>query len=309
MAATVLVGGLDAGSLLADSPVLQRDAHTVAEVASARALLLLLAEGETRLALLGPALQDLPLSETLRRIRAAPATRQVSLLAVLPAQASPQAAGLLLDCGANAVLQQPVDSARLDAWITRLLSVPRRLELRVPVEGQVVGARRQDEAGYFTGLTRNVSSNGMLLASPVPLALGSELDLEVTLSSEHPRFRAVGRLVRQAPEVAWPYQGYGVEFVFVPPDSQEALQAFLAAGGPSPSLADGRSPIRSTIKRGEWIYEVLTPVHGPQDWQAEIRRAQRDSWRPGAAGPYYVVAGASPEEALRTARAFVDRHG
>lgn len=309
MAATVLVGGLEVGSLLADSPVLQRDVHTVAEVASARALLLLLAEGETRLALLGPALPDLPLSETLRRIRATPATRQVSLLALLPAEASPEAAGLLLDAGANAVLQQPVDTPRFDAWITRLLSVPRRLDVRVPVDGQVVGARRQDEAGYFTGLTRNVSQNGLLLASPVPLAVGSELDLEVSLSSDLPHFKAVGRLVRQAPEVGWPYQGYGLEFVFVPPDSQEALGKFLAAGAPSPALSDGRSPILSTIKRGEWIYEVLTPVLGPTGWQAEIRRAQRDSWRPGAAGPYYVVAGTSPEEALRTARAFVDKHG
>lgn len=309
MAATVLVAGMDAGGLLKDSPVLRRDAHTVEEVPAGRELLPLLAESETRLVLLGPRLPDLALPELLRRIRASALARHVSLLVVLPEEASGEAAGELLAAGANAVLQQPLDPPRFDAWITRLLSVPQRHELRVPVEGHVVGARRDGESGYFTGLTRNMSLNGMLLLSPVPLPPGADLDLEVSLSQALPRFRAVARVVRQAPEVTWPYLGYGVELVFVPPGSHEALQLFLTGGVALRPRSDGTSPIHSTVKRGEWIYEILTPVPGGQGFQAEIRRAPRESWRPGAAGPYYVVAGPSPEAAVRAARAFVDKHG
>lgn len=308
MAASVLVAGVPVAEVLAGSSVLLRDDHTVAEADSARGLMRQLAEGETRLAVLGPDLPDLSLSETLRRIRAAAVTRRVSLLVLLPEGSSPEAAGQLLQDGANAVLQRPHDPLRLDAWMTRLMSVPRRLEVRVPVEGQVVGARRDSAGGYFTGLTRNVSLNGALLASPVPLPVGADLDLEISLSATFPRFQAVGRVIRPAREVAWPHLGYGVEFVLVPPDSQAALVAFLAAGAPGEPVESSHA-IRSTVRRGEWVYEVLTPQAGPGGWQAEIRRAPRDLWRPGIAGPFYVVSGASADEALRAARAFVERHG
>ncbi len=43
--------------------------------------------------------------------------------------------------------------------------------------------------------------------------------------------------------------------------------------------------------------------------EAEIRRAPRQSWRPGSAGPFFVVAAPSREIALREAREFVTRHG
>ena len=61
--------------------------------------------------------------------------------------------------------------------------------------------------------------------------------------------------------------------------------------------------------REEWVYEIREPVQGEQGWEAEIRRAPRESWRPGGAGPFFVVAAASPEVALREAREFVGRHG
>jgi len=63
------------------------------------------------------------------------------------------------------------------------------------------------------------------------------------------------------------------------------------------------------VRRGEWVYEVLSPQAVAEGWQAEIRRAPRDLWRPGIAGPFYVVSGASAEEALQAARAFIERHG
>ena len=34
-------------------------------------------------------------------------------------------------------------------------------------------------------------------------------------------------------------------------------------------------------------------------WQVEIRRGPREHWRPGKAGPFYVVLGSSPEAAYQ----------
>jgi hypothetical protein len=181
------------------------------------------------------------------------------------------------------------------------MAVPRRVETRIPVEGQVLGTSRTASPVHFYGLTRNVSTNGMLLASPVRLPTGADLELELLLHGGH--LRAIGRLVREAGEVAWPYLGYGIEFIFLPPKSQEALDALVVE-----SLREERDPshgIHSTLRRDDWVYEVMEPVRHADGWQTEIRRAPREKWRPGTAGPLYVVSGPTREDALFEARQFV----
>jgi hypothetical protein len=166
-------------------------------------------------------------------------------------------------------------------------------------------------APHFYGLTRNLSVNGMLLASPIRLAEGPELELEFHLPGASPRLRALGRVVREAGDVAWPYIGYGVEFIFVPPESLDAIASVVAQwqlnATPAPPEHAAGPGIHSTIRRDCWVYEILEPVAYAEGWQAEIRRSPRETWRPGGAGPFYVVEGASREEALHEARQFLDR--
>lgn len=305
MTASVLLAGLDPSSL-PEAPVLHREQHPVEELSGARALLTRLMHGGARLLLLGPALGSPNLTETVRRVRSSPSLRRVSILVVLPAEHGSLAADAL-KAGANAVLQQPLDPVRFDTWLTRLLSVQRRVDVRVAVAGQVLATTRVGEGHHFSGLTRNLSLTGMLLASPVRLHVGTgaDIDLEISLNGPLPRFHAIGRVVREAPEVPWPYLGYGIEFLFVPPESQQALGNFLSEEG----AARNEAPvIFSTIKRDPWIYEILAPTASRQGWQAEIRRAPREGWRPGEGGPFYVVEGDTPEDALRAARDFVHRH-
>jgi len=118
-------------------------------------------------------------------------------------------------------------------------------------------------------------------------------------------------LVRQASEVAWPYIGYGVEFLYLPAMSFDAIVDLVSRGGlPPPAiLPDTTHGIHSTVRRESWVYEILEPIRRDDTWHAEIRRAPREAWRPGEAGPFYVVEGASPEKALREAREFLVRLG
>jgi len=220
------------------------------------------------------------------------------------------AEALALEAGANAALRRPLDRARLETWLAKLLIVPRRVDARIPVQGHVVGTPRSTEAVHFFGLTRNLSVNGMLLASPVPLPFSPDLDLEFNIPGVIARLQALGRVVREAGEVEWPYLGYGVEFLFVPPDSQEALSMLVSGRLPLPPApaADSSLGIHSTIRREDWVYEILEPVQHEATWQAEIRRAPRHSWRPGLTGPFYVVEGRSRESVLREAKAFLARH-
>ena len=70
---------------------------------------------------------------------------------------------------------------------------------------------------------------------------------------------------------------------------------------------DASHGIHSTLRRDDGVYEIRRPVRHQASWQAEIRRAPRGEWRPGLAGPFFVVEGPSPESAVREARAFVSK--
>ncbi|MCI0548897.1 MAG: PilZ domain-containing protein [Candidatus Rokubacteria bacterium] len=310
MAAPILVAGLDSRSLFLEAPVLLRDRAVLEEKASSRELLDILAREGGRLVILGTRLPDLDLPEAVRRIRSLPATRRVSILALVPAEEAEELDDTLREAGANGVLRRPLDRAQLEGWIAKLLVVPRRVDARVPVLGQVVGTPRTEEGGHFYGLSRNLSVNGMLLASPVRLTDGPDLDLELQLPEVGARVRALGRVVRDAGEVGWPYLGYGVEFLFVPPESQLAIELTVARSAVSLAhlTREGAiAGIHATLRSAGWIYEIVEPVAYEAGWLVEIRRGPREGWRPGVAGPFYVVEGPSPEVALRAAREFV--HG
>jgi len=308
MPTPLLVAGLDARSLLLEAPVLQRDQDLIVQEEWARELLPRIVQTRARLVVLGPRLPDLELIEAVRRIRSSPATRRVSLLVLVPAADPPGMEAAALEAGANAALRRPLDRGVLESWIAKLLAVPRRIETRIPVQGHVVGTPRP-AALHFCGLTRNVSLNGMLLASPVKLVATPDLDLEFSVSGVGHLLRALGRVVREAPEVGWPYLGYGVEFLFMPPESQEVLGALVGRRLPVFSKTEPPHGIHSTVRREDWVYEILEPVPRDTGWQAEIRRASRTGWRPGLAGPFFVVEAGSPEGALRAARDFLVRHG
>lgn len=306
MSAPILVAGFDSRSLLLEAPILKRGGHPVEMCASGRSVLEALPARRSRLLVLGPEVHDLALAELVHQIRADPLTRRVSILALLPSGEAPQAEEELLVAGANAALRRPLDPSLLEQWIVKLLQVPRRTDVRVPVRGHVVGMPRA-AAGRFYGLSRNLSLNGLLVACPEELAPEHDVELEVHVEGPYPRLRALGRIVRQAGEVAWPYRGYGIEFLLVPPESQETI-ANLVAGEHAPDHEDPDQPrIRATVEHEAWVYEILDPVRKGDSWQVEIRRGPRERWRPGAGGPFYVVVGSSPEAAHREARAFVER--
>jgi hypothetical protein len=150
----------------------------------------------------------------------------------------------------------------------------------------------------------------MLLASPVRIE-AEDLDLEIDLPEPEGRVRVLGRIVRDAPEVGWPYIGYGIEFLFLPEAGQRAIDRMVrreASAEPVKSLwAPGA--IHSTLRRDEWIYEITEPARTESGFLVEVRRAPRIGWRPGQASPFYVVQGESAREALESAREFVRLHG
>jgi CheY-like chemotaxis protein len=306
--AAVLVAGLDSRGLLLEAPLLQREGCVVEERSSARAILQDIATRRTRLVVLGPLIDGPPLPEVVRRIRSSPTLRGVSILALLPTSEPASVDQTLVAAGANAVLRRPLERRQLEGWIAKLLTVAHRVGVRIPVDGQVVGSPRSSPSGHFCGIARNLSAHGLLLACPVRLDPSMDLELDLRLSRGPMQLKLLGRVVREAPDVHWPYLGYGIEFLWTPGVSMAAIERVVETET-ARTEASPESGVHSTLRRGSWVYEVRQPAPCPDGWQVEIWRAPADAWRPSSAGPFFVVAAPSPTEALSRARDFLDRNG
>jgi PilZ domain len=289
---------------------LQRDPEMVKEALSARELLDSVASDGAALVVLGPRLADLPMAETIQCLREGKEGLRTSILAVIPANEPAGTEGVVLGAGANAALRRPLERFVLESWVAKLLDVPQRVRARIPVHVQVVGSRKSAPGEHFYGLSRNLSVHGMLLASPVRIE-SEDLDLEIDLPESEGRIRVLGRIAREAPEVGWPYVGYGIEFLFLPEAGQRAIDRLVKRENPPEPAKSLWAPgaIHSTLRRDAWIYEITEPARTDSGFLVEVRRAAREGWRPGQTSPFYVVQGESPREALEAAREFVRRHG
>jgi CheY-like chemotaxis protein len=310
MEGRILVAGLDGRELRLEARFLQRDPERVQDVGSVGELLEAVERDGASLVVLGPRLPDVPMAEAIRRLRGQKGGPRTSILAVVPTSDPPGTEAVVLEAGANAALRRPLERFVLESWVAKLLDVPRRVLARIPVHVQVVGTRRRAPGEHFYGLSRNLSVHGMLLASPVRVE-AEDLDLEIDLPEPEGRVRVLGRIVRDAPEVGWPYVGYGVEFLFLPEAGQRAIERIVKREAPPEPARSLWAPgaIHSTLRRGAWIYEVTEPARTDSGFLVEVRRGFYEGWRPGQAGPFYVVQGASALEALDAAREFVRRHG
>jgi hypothetical protein len=306
----IVAAGIDGREIRLEARFLQRDPELVTEVASVRDLFEAVGRDGSTLVVLGPHLGELSAEDAVRRIRGGPAAQRTSILVVIPASDPVGTEGLVLGAGANAALRRPLGRFVLESWLAKLLDVPRRAQARVPVHVQVVGSRKSAPGEHFYGLTRNLSVHGMLLASPVRVE-AEDLDLEIDLPEPEGRVRVLGRIVREAPEVGWPYVGYGVEFFFLPEAGQRAIDRMVQREAPPEPARSLWAPgaIHSTLRRDEWIYELTDPARTESGFLVEIRRAARKGWRPGRASPFYVVQGDTALGALDAAREFVRRHG
>ena len=164
-------------------------------------------------------------------------------------------------------------------------------------------------AGHFFGLTRNLSVNGMLLASPVRARRRARRRPRVQPARRRRALRRWAASCARRREVELALPGLRRR---VPLRAARQPRGAARAGGPGGGLraaarARGRLPPRHPLDDPPRGLGLRDPGAGPHDrvWHAEIRRAPRRSWRPGAAGPFYVVEGRSRESELREAKAFL----
>jgi hypothetical protein len=273
---TVFLLGVDSNNVNWDLTLLGANVYPLQGRRTGHALLGLLSQCRGALVIAGPAIPDMSLAETVRRIRVNPETRHASIVAwsSLPVAELP---------GANVVLPPTTDTLTLERWIAKLRAVPPRAKLFVDVRGDTV------DREPFQGVSRNISATGMRVVSDQAVEEGKDLELSLDL----PRAAGasvLGRVVRQETGTgAVANRGYGIEFLYVPPATQEAISRIIAGHDLPARILRGKS----------WICELLHPTPRGPHWEVEVRRARGAEL---ARERFITVAGATPADALDRAR-------
>jgi CheY-like chemotaxis protein len=131
-------------------------------------------------------------------------------------------------CGANALLEKPVDPGEFLSDIEGLMGIAGREALRELIK---VSVRAETAGDFFFATSLNISTSGMLIQSDRVLAGGSMircsfyLDRKITLE---------GRIVRAVQEAEDLFH-YGLRFSDPGPDTKALLEAFLNTEEKNPS--------------------------------------------------------------------------
>jgi hypothetical protein len=275
---TVLLAGLDPARLPWELSRLGPCFDILQGRAAAHAVLDRLRSDVTRVAVLGQWLPDLTLEETIRRIRIDSELRSASIVAIT-------ADGEQRVPGANVVLPLSADGSTIERWVGKLRAVAPRVKISAQVRGRTV-----DQKQPFFGFMRNISASGMRVFSPDEVADGDELDLWLELAADDPA-PVLARVVRREPGIAPLKHAYGMEFVYLPPATEDVVARTIAGGRPNRRTVD-------TLQAAAWTYEIISPVRRGERWEAEV-------WRSGPTERgerFLTVAGATSRDALREAR-------
>ncbi len=154
-------------------------------------------------------------------IRQEQSLRKVSIIVVC--RDTPEEIERAEHCGANARLLKPIKPEKLDDCLSKLLSVPKRLDCRVLVRAQLY-----DERGVTTlfGTSQNISVSGLLIESDDHLAVGDRTSCVFYLPDVR-KITAVGEVVRTT-RLSRITKQYGIRFVYLYPDVKAEIENYVA---------------------------------------------------------------------------------
>jgi len=128
-------------------------------------------------------------------------------------------------CGANAWLTRPVKPALLLETVAKLLTVPPRRDYRAFFRAKVRGRRKSFS---FTGISRNISTAGLLIESDRILC-ENDLIKGVFVVPGSQLIAAECRVVRTVRREDGTYQ-YGVRFSKIDPEGRRTIEKYVANG-------------------------------------------------------------------------------
>ena len=191
-----------------------------------------------------------------RRLRQDPETRPTAI-AVLTQSLEDEEP--LRRAGANVVLPGQVDPALWDTRLEELLSVPPRLETRVPVRLQAWFAGFVPGHEAIEAVTVNLSVRGALLETAEHLEVGSKLDMSLRLPGAPAEVKVVGQVVREAGESEGRLRT-AVKFLVLRDDARRRIRSFVESG------------LRPRRKQRAAASPLEVPEQ--QEWERELRASE-----------------------------------
>ena len=153
------------------------------------------------------------------RIRQDDFLKDVSILIVHSAKESDRQR--CESCGANAVLQKPINAEILFNEVSKLLHIPKRESMRVLMKVTVKGTSNKKS---FFSLSQNISSSGLLIETDSLLSKGDEITCSFFIKSF--QVTAIGKIVRVFKKGQERYQ-YGIQFQDLDPLSKFKIEDFV----------------------------------------------------------------------------------
>jgi CheY-like chemotaxis protein len=149
--------------------------------------------------------------------------RQVSF--ILVCNDTPDQLDRASRCGANAWLTRPVDPTLLRETVAKFLTVPPRRDYRAFFRAKVRGRSKRFS---FTGISRNISTAGILIESDRMLCENDLIKGMFVVPGAH-LIAAECRVVRTVRREDGTYQ-YGVRFSKIDPECRRTIEKYVANG-------------------------------------------------------------------------------
>lgn len=168
-------------------------------------------------------------AECCARLKADPAFRALPVV-MITSEGREEDRALCARAGCDAFLTKPLDRTLFLETARRYLPAIDRRDPRVSCQARV---KFRAFGVTLSGEARNISANGMYVATGYEVAMGTVLELVFTLPGrEETVIQAKGRVAwlnrgEEKPKQGLP-AGFGVEFIAVTDESRRALERFVA---------------------------------------------------------------------------------
>ena len=207
-----------------EETLLQRAEWTVRSATTAAEAFEILERERVDLVLMDYVLPDMNGHEVVRRIKQDPRTADTAIC-IVTARGMREHVDRCMAAGCASFLFKPVTRQALGDRVRELLSVPIRRHVRTLVR---INVNAQFHERFFFGNTINLSAGGILLESPLDLALGESIHLRFFLPGDTAPVNASARVVRRGHSEHSSNLIYGMSFEGLAPIDRERMEDFIS---------------------------------------------------------------------------------
>jgi CheY-like chemotaxis protein len=159
-----------------------------------------------------------------RELRSVNETRNIPII-IVSTSSKKEDIDCCFEAGCNDYLTKPIQPEAVLARSAQILEIPFRLHRRMPVNFRLEG---EAPPLTFTGFSRNLSRGGIMVEMDQTLEIGQSLKLWLPILESNKLAEVKGEVVRFEDDKIHRKTIYGVKFIGMAPELEQALDEYLA---------------------------------------------------------------------------------